>query len=63
MWYGSEVFHDREETSGIWEYSMCIEPNGDVSPCEFDYRSFGNIQKNDWKSIWDNAIKYNREKK
>jgi MoaA/NifB/PqqE/SkfB family radical SAM enzyme len=62
VWYGLETSQE-DRPSGMWEYSMCIEPNGDVSPCEFEYKSFGNIQKNDWKTIWEKAVKYNREKR
>jgi radical SAM protein with 4Fe4S-binding SPASM domain len=31
---------------------MCVEPNGDVIPCQSYYESLGNILKDDWESIW-----------
>ena len=62
VWYGEEMVEGEAKTSGEWEYSMCIEPNGDVTPCEYEYKSFGNIQKDEWKGIWNKAIKYNRGK-
>ncbi|MDH5507540.1 MAG: radical SAM protein [Anaerolineae bacterium] len=38
------------------EYSMCIEPNGDVLPCQSYYVSAGNILSNEWASIWDGEL-------
>jgi len=58
VWYGEEKVEGDAKISGVWEYSMCIEPNGDVTPCEFKYRSFGNILKDDWKNIWKKAVRY-----
>jgi radical SAM protein with 4Fe4S-binding SPASM domain len=37
-------------------YSMCIESNGDVLPCQSYYTSLGNILKNDWNSIWNHDL-------
>jgi radical SAM protein with 4Fe4S-binding SPASM domain len=34
-------------------YNMCIEPNGDVIPCQSYYSSVGNILRDDWESIWN----------
>ena len=34
-------------------YNMCIEPNGDVIPCQSYYQSVGNIQQQNWESIWE----------
>ncbi|HEM61852.1 MAG TPA: radical SAM protein [Chloroflexi bacterium] len=34
------------------KYNMCVEPNGDVIPCQSYYESLGNILKDDWESIW-----------
>lgn len=62
VWYGEEV-KGEIETSQNWEYSMCIEPNGDVTPCEFEYKSFGNILKREWREIWKRSIKHNKEAK
>ncbi|OQX54942.1 MAG: hypothetical protein B5M53_05060 [Candidatus Cloacimonas sp. 4484_209] len=60
VWYGEEKISSEVKPSNIWEYSMCIEPNGDVTPCTFKYQPFGNILKDEWKAIWNKAIKYNR---
>jgi radical SAM protein with 4Fe4S-binding SPASM domain len=38
------------------KYNMCIEPDGEVLPCQSYYKSLGNILKDDWKSIWHNPI-------
>jgi radical SAM protein with 4Fe4S-binding SPASM domain len=35
------------------KYNMCIEPNGDVIPCQSYYASLGNILENDWAEIWN----------
>lgn len=37
-------------------YNMCIEPNGDVIPCQSYYQSLGNILTEPWKSIWNHPI-------
>lgn len=38
------------------EYSMCIEPNGDVLPCQSYYVSAGNILRDPWTSIWQGEL-------
>jgi len=38
------------------EYSMCIEPNGDVLPCQSYYVTAGNILHDPWGAIWDGAL-------
>jgi radical SAM protein with 4Fe4S-binding SPASM domain len=38
------------------KYNMCIEPNGDVIPCQSYFSSLGNILQNDWSDIWDHPI-------
>lgn len=38
------------------EYSMCIEPNGDVLPCQSYYVAAGNILRDPWAAIWDGAL-------
>jgi radical SAM protein with 4Fe4S-binding SPASM domain len=35
------------------EYSLCIEPNGNVLPCQSYYFATGNLLKEDWKDIWN----------
>jgi radical SAM protein with 4Fe4S-binding SPASM domain len=37
-------------------YNMCIEPNGDVLPCQSYYVSLGNILSDRWESIWDHEL-------
>lgn len=37
-------------------YNMCIEPNGDVLPCQSYYTPVGNILNNSWSSIWDHEL-------
>ncbi len=38
------------------EYSICIEPNGDVLPCQSYYVSAGNILTDPWSEIWNSAL-------
>jgi radical SAM protein with 4Fe4S-binding SPASM domain len=38
------------------EYSMCIEPNGDVLPCQSYYEVAGNILRDPWPSIWESDL-------
>jgi radical SAM protein with 4Fe4S-binding SPASM domain len=38
------------------EYSICIEPNGDVLPCQSFYVSAGNILSDPWDRIWNGAL-------
>lgn len=45
-------------------YNMCIEPNGDVLPCQSYYFSLGNILGDSWNSIWNHELSVNlRERK
>jgi radical SAM protein with 4Fe4S-binding SPASM domain len=37
-------------------YSMCVESNGDVLPCQSYYRSLGNLLRDPWESIWDHEL-------
>lgn len=37
-------------------YSMCIESNGNVLPCQSYYTSLGNILDDDWNSIWNHEL-------
>jgi radical SAM protein with 4Fe4S-binding SPASM domain len=37
-------------------YNMCVEPNGDVIPCQSYYSSLGNILRDDWDSIWNHPL-------
>jgi radical SAM protein with 4Fe4S-binding SPASM domain len=38
------------------EYSICIEPNGDVLPCQSYYVSAGNILRDPWDAIWRSEL-------
>ncbi|UYN89656.1 MAG: radical SAM protein [Anaerolineales bacterium] len=38
------------------EYSLCIEPNGNVLPCQSYYVSAGNILHDPWEQIWDGEL-------
>ena len=38
------------------EYSICIEPNGDVLPCQSFYVSAGNLLRDPWESIWNGRL-------
>ena len=38
------------------EYSMCIEPNGDVLPCQSYYVRAGNILRDPWPAIWQSEL-------
>jgi radical SAM protein with 4Fe4S-binding SPASM domain len=35
------------------KYNMCVEPNGDVIPCQSYYQSAGNLLSDDWSKIWN----------
>lgn len=37
-------------------YNMCIEPNGDVIPCQSFYQALGNILHDPWDSIWNHEL-------
>ncbi len=37
-------------------YNMCIEPNGDVIPCQSYYSSVGNFISSDWQMIWNHPL-------
>lgn len=38
------------------EYSMCIEPNGNVLPCQSFYVAAGNILRDEWGAIWNSDL-------
>jgi len=38
------------------EYSLCIEPNGDVLPCQSYYVAAGNILRDPWRQIWKSEL-------
>jgi radical SAM protein with 4Fe4S-binding SPASM domain len=37
-------------------YNMCIEPNGEVIPCQSYYQALGNILTTPWNNIWNHDI-------
>lgn len=37
-------------------YSMCIESNGDVLPCQSYYQPLGNMLTDSWDSIWNHKL-------
>ena len=38
------------------EYNLCIEPDGEVLPCQSWYESAGNILSDPWDSIWNSDL-------
>ena len=38
------------------EYSICIEPNGDVLPCQSYYVAAGNVLRDPWERIWTSDL-------
>ena len=38
------------------EYSLCIEPNGDVLPCQSFYVAAGNILRDPWQQLWQSEL-------
>ncbi|MBN1288352.1 MAG: radical SAM protein, partial [Actinobacteria bacterium] len=38
------------------KYNMCIEPNGDVIPCQSYFDPAGNILHDEWSSIWNAPV-------
>jgi len=37
-------------------YSMCVESNGDVLPCQSYYHALGNLLTDSWDSIWNHEL-------
>ena len=37
-------------------YNMCVEPNGNVIPCQSYYHSLGNLLHDSWDSIWNHEL-------
>lgn len=37
-------------------YNMCIEPNGDVIPCQSYYHTLGNLLHTSWEEIWNHDL-------
>lgn len=47
------------------EYSICVEPSGDVLPCQSFYAPAGNLLRDPWRGIWESerflALRMRRE--
>jgi radical SAM protein with 4Fe4S-binding SPASM domain len=37
-------------------YNMCVEPNGDVIPCQSFYEPVGNLLQDPWDEIWNHDL-------
>jgi radical SAM protein with 4Fe4S-binding SPASM domain len=37
-------------------FSMCVEPNADVLPCQSYYQPLGNLLKDSWDAIWNHEL-------
>jgi len=37
-------------------YNMCVEPDGQVIPCQSYYQSLGHILESDWNEIWNHPL-------
>ncbi|MEL7625786.1 MAG: radical SAM protein [Anaerolineaceae bacterium] len=37
-------------------YNMCVEPDGNVIPCQSYYQAVGNILTDDWNEIWNHPL-------
>jgi radical SAM protein with 4Fe4S-binding SPASM domain len=40
-------------------YNMCVEPDGNVIPCQSYYQPLGNLVVDDWDSIWNHDLAVN----
>lgn len=38
------------------EYSICVEPNGDVLPCQSYYRPAGNLLRDGFEAVWESPL-------
>ena len=38
------------------QYTMAVEPDGSVLPCQSYYHSVGNVLRDDWSEIWDSEL-------
>ena len=37
-------------------YNMCVEPDGNVLPCQSYYQPLGNLLNDEWDSIWNHPL-------
>jgi len=64
IWYSpTQYCHLNPTTQGLGykrctaaEYNVCIEPDGQVIPCQSYYEPAGHILKDDWETIWDHSV-------
>ena len=64
IWYSpTEYCHFNPIEAGVGmkfctaaKYNMCVEPDGMVLPCQSFFQPVGHILKDDWESIWNNAL-------
>ena len=64
LWYTpTQYCHFDPVTTGIGykscsaaKYSMCIEPDGNVLPCQSWYEPVGNILTDEWDAIWNHPL-------
>ncbi|PWH14047.1 MAG: radical SAM protein [Anaerolineae bacterium] len=38
------------------QYNLCVEPNGDVLPCQSYYHPLGNLLQDEWHTIWNHPL-------
>lgn len=38
------------------QYNMCVEPNGDVLPCQSYYQPLGSLLRDEWDAIWNHKL-------
>ena len=64
LWYTpTQYCHFDPVTTGVGykscsaaKYSMCIEPDGNVLPCQSWYEPVGNILTDEWNAIWNHPL-------
>ncbi len=44
------------KTCNAAEYSICVEPDGAVLPCQSYYEPAGNLLHDPWEKIWDGEL-------
>ena len=37
-------------------YNMCVEPDGNVLPCQSYYQPLGNLLTDEWDAIWNHEL-------
>jgi len=49
-------FNLGEKRCTAGEYNLCVEPDGEVLPCQSWYESAGNLLTDSWESIWNSPL-------